>query len=217
MEVPAGQAQHAAMTQNLLVRNASLVFGLMITASAASPSTNPAEVRLAVRVHDYANLPAGARDEITANAKRVLRQAGVSAEFVLCFRDGAESGAPTCNGPLGPADLVLRILEPKLAVRSEQLGYAAMTPEGGGYITVFVNPTQRRARIDTLSDGIFLGYAVAHEIGHLLLGANSHSSSGVMRSLWRPCDEEWMARGVLLFETAQARQMQLAVAERSRK
>jgi len=33
-----------------------------------------------------------------------------------------------------------------------------------------------------------LGRAVAHEIGHLLMGTNQHSASGIMRARWSRCD-----------------------------
>jgi hypothetical protein len=211
MEVPAGQAQYRAMKHNLLVRNASLALGFTIVSLAAFAKTPVSEVRLTVRVYDYVNLPAGARDEIMANAKRVLLQAGVSVEFVQCSRGGEQAGLPACTGPLGPADLVLRIFEPKMAVKGEELGYAAMTPEGGACITVFINPAQEKGRVVSLSNGTLLGHAVAHEIGHLLLGANSHSPAGIMRSVWRRVDEEWMVKGALLFDKRQAARMQTAV------
>jgi len=90
-------------------------------------------------------------------------------------------------------------------MKGEQLGYAAMTPDGGACITVFANPAVRRARSGALSDGVLLGHAVAHEIGHLLLGPNSHTSGGIMRPVWRPCDEEWIAKGVLVSDGWQAK------------
>jgi hypothetical protein len=200
------------MKQNLLVRSASLALGFFISTFAASAKTPVSEVRLTVRVYDYVHLPAGARDEATASAKRVLLQAGVSVEFVECSRGREQAGHPACTGPLGPADLVLRIFEPKMAVKGEQLGYAAMTSQGGGCITVFINPAQQKARVVSLSNGILLGHAVAHEIGHLLLGADSHSPAGIMRGVWRPVDEEWMVKGALLFDRGQATRMQTALA-----
>jgi hypothetical protein len=32
-----------------------------------------------------------------------------------------------------------------------------------------------------------------------------------MRPLWRPCDEEWMAKGVLMFDAGQAARMRAAL------
>lgn len=215
MEVPVGQAQYRAVKPNLVGRNASMMLGLMLATVPGFSKTPVSDVHVTVRLLDYVNLPAGERSEIAATATRVLRQAGVAVEFVECFSGGVETGAPACTAPRGQADLILRIFPPKLAVKGTQLGYAAMTPEGGAYITVFINPAQRKARVGSLSDGVFLGHAVAHEIGHLLLGANSHSSSGIMRPVWRPCDEEWMAKRVLLFDGRQAKQMRSALMERA--
>ncbi len=118
------------MTPNLLVRLSWTVLGMM----AAFPVCG--EVRITARVYDYVNLPAEVLGETKASSARVLGQAGVSVEFVECFAGGVEVGDPACMGPLGPADLILRIFDPKLAAKGEQLGYAAMTPEGGAYITV---------------------------------------------------------------------------------
>lgn len=195
------------MKPNLVGRNASMILGLMLATVSGFSKTPVSDVGVTVRLLDYVNLPAGERSEVAATAKRVLAQAGVAVEFVECFSGGVETGTPACTAPLGPADLILRILQPKFAAKGEQLGYAAMTSEGGAYITVFINPAQRKARVGSLDDGVFLGHAVAHEIGHLLLGSNAHSSSGIMRPVWRPVDEEWMVKGVLVFDAGQAKQM----------
>jgi hypothetical protein len=200
------------MKPNLQTRNASMILGLMAAATVTGFAKTPAsEAHITIRVLDYVNLPATARAELQANAKRVLGQAGVPVEFVECFTGGVETGAEACRAPLGPIDFNLRILQPKLAMKGEQLGYAAMTPDGGAIVTVFINPAERKARAASLSDGAFLGHAVAHEIGHLLLGPNSHSSSGIMRPVWRPIDEEWMAKGVLVFGAGEASRMRSAL------
>lgn len=184
-----------------------MILGLMLATVSGFSKTPVSDVGVTVRLLDYVNLPAGERSEVAATAKRVLAQAGVAVEFVECFSGGVETGTPACTAPLGPADLILRILQPKFAAKGEHLGYAAMTSEGGAYITVFINPAQRKARVGSLDDGVFLGHAVAHEIGHLLLGSNAHSSSGIMRPVWRPVDEEWMVKGVMVFDAGQAKQM----------
>jgi hypothetical protein len=193
-----------------------MIVGLMLATATAFSETPANDVRLTVRLMDYVNLPAGTRSEIAVTAKRLLGQAGVAVEFVECYSGGVETGAPACTGSLGPAELYLRIFQPKLAVKGEQLGYAAMTPDGRAYVTVFMNPEQRKARTSSLDDGVLLGHAVAHEIGHLLLGANSHTSSGIMRGAWRPVDEEWMAKGALVFDGSQARKMRATLLARSR-
>src|SRR6478736_7547191 len=102
MEVPAGQAQHRAMTPNLLFRNALMVLGLMIATPLVVAKAHGGGLRLTVRVFDYVNVPAEAISEIETSAKRVLGQAGVSVEFVECYHGGVEAGLPPCTSPPGP-------------------------------------------------------------------------------------------------------------------
>jgi hypothetical protein len=173
----------------------------------ASKTVSGEVPHITVRVIDYVNLPTDTRGELGANAKRILSDAGVALDFIECYHGGVEVGPEACASPLDPASLVLRIAPPKFAVKGRQLGYAAMTQEGGAYITVFIDTAQQKARVSNLSNGTYLGHVVAHEIGHLLLGAESHSSAGIMRPVWRPVDEEWMVRGFLLFDAGQASRM----------
>ena len=39
----------------------------------------------------------------------------------------------------------------------------------------------RRARVDT---SLLTGRAMAHELGHLLLGTSGHAAAGLMRAFW---------------------------------
>ena len=77
-------------------------------------------------------------------------------------------------------------------------------------MSVFPRPVQ----IDGLSTGALLGHSAAHEIGHLLLGPNAHSCSGIMRPLMKRSDEELMLKGWLRFDTAQASKMRSALRAR---
>jgi hypothetical protein len=57
------------------------------------------------------------------------------------------------------------------------------------------------------------GAVIAHELGHIVLGAGSHSSIGIMRPKWRQEDFE-PARGALLFTRHQIKQMKALVTNR---
>jgi len=168
--------------------------------------------RLTILMMDYVGIPASTRSELETNTKRILGSAGIAVEFVECYGGAVETVSGKCIGPFPRIDLVLRVFQPKFATKGEQLGYTAMTSDGGAYITVFINPAQHKARLGVLSNGTLLGHAVAHEIGHVLLGANSHSPTGIMRPVWFLVDEEQMAQGVLLFDVGQAARMQAAIA-----
>jgi hypothetical protein len=52
-----------------------------------------------------------------------------------------------------------------------------------------------------------LGAVSAHELGHLLLGSNSHSRIGIMEPRWRLEGLRNVGMGRLLFTSEQARSM----------
>jgi hypothetical protein len=54
---------------------------------------------------------------------------------------------------------------------------------------------------------IILGHVAAHEIGHLLLGTNSHSPGGIMRAHWRMEELARAKKGLLLFTKSQSHRM----------
>ena len=54
----------------------------------------------------------------------------------------------------------------------------------GKLATIFVDRVKWLAAQAGADGAAVLGFAVAHEIGHLLLGTNAHGSSGLMRALW---------------------------------
>ena len=62
--------------------------------------------------------------------------------------------------------------------------------------------------------GIFarvLGTVAAHEIGHLLLGANAHAFAGVMLPVWKGKTLHDVNAGSLLFTSAQASRMRARI------
>ncbi|PYY15245.1 MAG: hypothetical protein DMG60_18205 [Acidobacteria bacterium] len=68
----------------------------------------------------------------------------------------------------------------------------------------FISPLHREWNISLVG---VLGHVIAHEIGHLLLGLNSHSTSGIMRGLWEEEELKAVERGRLLFTSQQSRLM----------
>jgi hypothetical protein len=56
---------------------------------------------------------------------------------------------------------------------------------------------------------------IAHEIGHLLLGTNSHSGKGLMSASWDLGDMRAIARGRLNFGSDESAKMRAEVARRN--
>jgi hypothetical protein len=54
---------------------------------------------------------------------------------------------------------------------------------------------------------VILGHAIAHEIGHVLLGSSEHSSSGLMRAQWNQANWHLASAGLLTFLPEQTERM----------
>jgi hypothetical protein len=57
-----------------------------------------------------------------------------------------------------------------------------------------------------------LAYAIAHELGHLLLPAPAHAASGIMRADWNGDDFRHIGGGSMAFTLEQARAIQARAA-----
>src|SRR4029450_9518639 len=60
-----------------------------------------------------------------------------------------------------------------------------------------------------------LGRAMAHELGHLLLGHPNHSRSGLMRALWARDEVRGVRPADWIFSAAEAAQMRQGLLNRS--
>jgi hypothetical protein len=103
----------------------------------------------------------------------------------------------------------------KIATAGIQFGFSLPSDRGFGVIAgVYPDRALDFARLMGLDAKIVLGHTMAHEIGHLLLGSNSHASQGIMRPTWGARDIHLAKTGVLGFTDAQAERMQAQVAAR---
>ena len=129
----------------------------------------------------------------------IFNGAGVEAAWIDCPLSPAEfEKYPACQQQTRTTDLVVRFLTvpmaAKLPTSDGPLGFAQHCPdhEPGCVAKTFY------ARVDELAvqgdarAARILGHAVAHEVGHLLLGPNAHSATGIMRGVWSPGDLKLM-------------------------
>ena len=68
----------------------------------------------------------------------------------------------------------------------------------------------------TSKSTVLLGYTIAHEVGHILLGTDSHTPSGVMRAHWRGSDYSEMNAHLLTFAARDADMMRINVRQKAR-
>jgi hypothetical protein len=138
---------------------------------------------LDVRVYDSAGVPKAAMRAALETAARTLQPADLEVTWVSC---SASSGG-RCAEPLRKGELMVRLVRSLADTPgdAESLGTALLDPRTGTGVlaTVYVDRVERLARRSG-DLGTLLGRAMAHEIGHLLMGAAGHASRGLMRPRW---------------------------------
>jgi hypothetical protein len=118
------------------------------------------------------------------------------------------SGTSDCATVEWPAHIALRVVPRSRVATGEVFGVAFLSADGEGcYSDVFYDRvTELHANWNAaLADT--LGSVMAHELGHLLLGSNSHSGMGIMRARWQNEDLRRLSRGSLVFTNEQADRM----------
>ena len=94
--------------------------------------------------------------------------------------------AQPCGDRVGPAELIVRVTAAPGTSERDSLGfsYVDVAHKSGTLASVFADRVGARAREARIDSGELLGRAIAHEIGHLLLGTTQHDSRGLMRGVW---------------------------------
>ena len=107
-----------------------------------------------------------------------------------------------------PTRLAVRIVPRSAQATSEVFGVAFLSAEGTGcYSDVFYERALELHADWNVALSDILGNVMAHELGHLLLGSNSHSRAGIMRAHWQGEELHRLSRGNLWFTIEQASHM----------
>jgi len=194
---------------------------VLLLAAAAAPSAaavlDVPVTPLVIRIYDAPAIASGHSLPALKEAHDILAAAGFAAEWVGCAMPRTSDGR--CGVPLGGAELAVRVVvapRPAQETRNVAMGYSLVDPgtRGGALATVYLDRVTQFADTARSSTAALLGRAIAHEIGHLLLGTTEHGRAGVMRAFWshdvvrRSRPHEWR------FTPLEARRMRDAVTRR---
>ena len=163
---------------------------------------------LQIQIYDYANLEPQTLSEFLIWTERILVNTGMSVEVSLC----RGSIAVSCENPTGTLDtLLVRVVggdtkTPKHANRLP-LGQSFASQHGGTHATIYLLPVQDQAAATSLPWVILLAHAAAHEVGHLLLGTQAHTSRGLMKANWDRDDYLAMDHNQCHFTPEQSRML----------
>jgi hypothetical protein len=182
-------------------------------ASAQSPVSPLA--RIHVRVYDYAQVPSKVLQMTEGQAGMIFRQAGLE----VTWENSTPPKDPSKANPISPrppdaAVIDLRIVAHFAPVagmlRYDSMGFA-VPPDTA---TISLAWVEKLASLGIAEEYQVLGAAMAHEIGHLFLGPNSHSPVGVMRAGWKEQDLLEASQARLTFTADQARLIRTEVRNR---
>jgi hypothetical protein len=144
--------------------------GAMITLVFATAAL---AMTVVLHVDDGAGVAARPFDKAKTEVERIYTAAGITIVW------GSGTG-PAGVGSDGRLHLVVAIRgDAPAEMRGEALG-AAFRPASRAYVYLDAIAAMIARSQDNFS--LALGHVIAHEVGHLLLPPNSHSSSGIMRA-----------------------------------
>jgi len=196
--------------------------------------TLPAEepnAAVSVCVYNYAKVPQRFLDSAEREASGIFTAAGIHTVWADCLAPGvgvqlvsippqpARWTEPDGQGAARGITLELRILGPSAIRRGRfsenMVGFAT----GSDLASIYYERVEELAwgvDKDETHSPLVLGDIMAHELGHLLLGTNSHSPSGIMCANW---NREFLRQALMghqLFSPKQSAMIRAEVLRRRR-
>ena len=153
-------------------------------------STAAVVITLAIRLYDNAGLDEADRTAAIATAAEILLASNVPTSWPQCGTPAPRpAGAAPCDRPMGPGEVAVRIVRGNrdaIVNGDLALGYSLIDPRmrGGVLATIYLDRAEWIAADAGVPASLVVGRAIAHEVGHLLLGTREHSATGLMRAIW---------------------------------
>ena len=191
--------------------------------AAANPAATEGRLTLHVHVHNLANISNNELERALENSSRILAAAGVQVVWEPGEADSAEGHtmdmtAAVANRKLDERGfLVVRFVRGfPASVLPGALGFALPSAQSGGHVCLFSDRIETVALSVAPSAAKILGSALAHEIGHVLLGSQQHSQDGIMKAVWTRADYQYLAARQLEFQPREAGVLREEVSRRAK-
>ena len=203
------------------MRNAIFFTTLMLVGRAAWSDANiGGKDVVTVRTYNYAAIPAEQLAAARSEAERIFQRAGIAIGWIECQVPGSGAGASCTEPLLSGRDLMLRLMErtPAGHDRSVALGESMLDRDQrtGVLMTIDLWPVRAIAGRSATAMPTLLGRAIAHEIGHLLLGSGEHPQLGLMRAHWSNDELRGLNPAHWEFASREAAQMRQRLRGKSR-
>lgn len=161
---------------------------------------------LPVRVSDQAAVPPAVLRWATHEASRCFRSAKIQIAWErISVESPQDQGLNRTSAVFGEQDdrpyLFIRLVRQTStsALPSGSLGFALPFARTGAHVVILYDRVEALARRTSIPADTILGDAMAHEIGHVLLGSSPHATAGLMQANWDAGALRLASQGLLAF------------------
>ncbi len=177
-----------------------VLVAICVNLADARPQVDPT---LTVLVHDHTGLPPAALQEVESATSLLLSRGGIRLQWILCRAAWIPNPPDACMEQVATERVVLRIIDHPIGgqvYRGEKLAGAVIEHRYATLYTAEIRSSARRWGVQFVD---VMAYAAAHEIGHLLLGAD-HRPAGIMQAVWSKTVYRDIAQRWLSFHAAES-------------
>jgi len=198
--------------------------GVLLTVWALSGAEQTLPVEIKIVVYDKAHVGSKTLSVAESLAGRILSAAGLDARWTAGpISDlqwlGMDFTAPNqqeCASASGVNWLRAQVLAHAPAgFPPRALGFSLPCATTGIQVTVYADRVAEVSEVTAPTFGRVLGYALVHELGHVLLHSSAHEDIGLMKSVWSKSDWQRAAVSNIRFSSSQSRQIIGAIPTRS--
>jgi hypothetical protein len=210
-----------------------LVAALLRMSAAPSPAANlegrdPLRIKqpIQIRVFNSARVPGRDLSRAQTEVARIFREAGMEVAWADGALDDHESltkdfsannfSASGCTAPSHARELRVQLIaQAPSGSALNTLGFALPCAAFGLDSMVYIDRCESVTYHTPVTFSKVLAYAMAHELGHVLLRSSQHTQAGLMRALWDKSDWMRAAAGAMPIDAEQALRMRAELSGRA--
>jgi hypothetical protein len=162
----------------LLLAGATALLGSAFPATAFASETNNGPA-ITVLVFNFRQIPPETLLRAEKEAGRILEQVGVPVTWQDC-----PTGNETCRKGPGRVFFLAMMAGPVQNKFLDTISGYALLPTHLATVYYDYLPRIPGGKSNKNDTALVLGCVIAHELGHLLLGAHGHSIAGIMKAHW---------------------------------
>lgn len=167
-----------------------------------------ASARVTISMYNDAGVPRSTLRRAEDEAERIFREAGIEVKWLNCGPSEASEEPGACPEAVFPTHLHLRVVRRAHGLKEGVLGLSFLDEDGSGcQADLFYEPMEQLQNSSNTNLASLLGHVAAHEVGHLLLGTNSHAPAGIMHARWAGQEVGSVNLGRLYFSNTESQRM----------